>query len=54
VAEVQAEGSGVDAKVAALRVQNLKLRRREQRFALPLDLGRRLRNKLRSISWSSF
>ncbi len=54
VAEVQAEGSGVDAKVAALRVQNLKLRRREQRFALPLDLGRRLRNKLRSIGWSSF
>ena len=52
--EVQREGRRVDAEVAALRAQNLKLSRREQQFALPLNIGRRLRNKLRSIGWSPF
>jgi len=53
-AGVRREGTSVDAEVAVLRAQNLKLRRREQRFALPLDIGRRLRDKLRSTGWSPF
>ena len=54
MAEVQRDGRRVDAEVAVLREQNLKLFRREQRFALPLGIGRRLRNKLRSIGRPPF